>query len=440
MPTRILVGPALRAQPDRRLVELAREGHRPALEEIVRRYRPALVRYAATIVPPDRADDVVQDSIARALPTLCDGDSELHLRPWLYTIVRNAALNNVRDAGPATDHLDESFDGVEQPPQVLERREELEAVVAGIQALPDSQRNALVKREVEGRSHAEIGAAMGVSVAAARQLIHRGRSALREGLGILVPMPLVRQLLEGIGAPAAAGTGAGGTLATKALVGLLVAGGAITTGVVVERRSQPERSGPHLAGPANPFHGSTRSLPGAGLLADAEQARGPRDGGSGAAPRRDRSGQSAHTTLASPHDRGDATAGHPRGNSGPGSDETRHGSGQRDDPPLAEGRGHDGGGDGSSHGGGERSGGEKGSGHGGGQGDESVGEHPTRGKDGDGSGEERGGGTKTGSSGEGSGEGETGTDHGGSGSGHGGSGTDMTRPPEKSRLPGPAEG
>ena len=197
MPARILVGPALRAQPDRRLVALAREGHEPALEEVVRRYRPALVRFAATIVPADRADDVVQDSLARALPKIRDGDAELHLRPWLYTIVRNTALNSIRDAGPAMDHLDEGFDGVEQPPQTLERREELAAVVAGVQALPDTQREALIKREMEGRSHAEIGDSMGVSVAAARQLIHRGRISLREALGALIPMPVMRQLLEG---------------------------------------------------------------------------------------------------------------------------------------------------------------------------------------------------------------------------------------------------
>ncbi len=236
-PARILVGPALRAQPDRRLVTLAREGHGPAVEEMVRRYRPALVRYAATIVPADRADDVVQDSIARALPRIRDGDAELHLRPWLFTIVRNTALNNLRDAGPAMDSLDEGFDGVEQPPQALERREEMAAVVAGVRALPDSQREALIKREMEGRSHREIGDAMGVSVAAARQLIHRGRVSLRESLGVLIPMPVIRQLLEGLGAPAA--TGAGGALAAKALVGVLAVGGAVGAGVALDRHSHP---------------------------------------------------------------------------------------------------------------------------------------------------------------------------------------------------------
>jgi RNA polymerase sigma factor (sigma-70 family) len=359
LPARILVGPALRAQPDRRLVALAREGHQPALEEVVRRYRPALVRYAATIVPPDRADDVVQDSIARALPALRDGDSELHLRPWLYTIVRNAALNNIRDTGPATDHLDESFDGVEQPPQVLERREELAAVVAGVQALPDSQRDALVKREIEGRSHAEIGAAMGVSVAAARQLIHRGRVALRQGLGALIPMPVMRQLLDGLGAPAAAGTGAGGALAAKAVVGVLAVGGAVGAGVALHRHPQP-------AAKPDPIVAERGAVPGDGAPT-AETASG-RSGASGGGRLGSRaSGRREHGPEANREPRGSLGSGGGAGSrlgsssgpggprSGTGFDDSGHGSfdgGEHSGEPP-EGGHHDGGGESHQGGGGQ---------------------------------------------------------------------------------------
>ncbi len=356
LPARILVGPALRAQPDRRLVALAREGHEPAVEEVVRRYRPALVRYAATIVPAHRADDVVQDAIARALPAIRDGEAELHLRPWLYTIVRNTALNNLRDAGPAMDHLDESFDGVEQPPQALERREELAAVVAGVQSLPETQREALVKREMEGKSHAEIGAAMGVSVAAARQLIHRGRITLREGLGALIPMPVLRQLLEGLSAPAAAGTGAGGAIAAKALVALLAAGGAVTAGVALDRHShQPAKADPivaerEAAGPSG-VGGVTGSAPGAG----AGSGENRWAGGQGSSNGSDRSGsgQDSLTSL-------DSTGNSTRGGDGAGDGGPRSGSGHGGDSGLGDSE-HHGGEDGGSGDGGEHSG--DGSGH-----------------------------------------------------------------------------
>lgn len=234
---RILAGPVLRAQPDQRLVALAGEGHESAVEEIVRRYRPGLVRFAGSIVRPDRADDVVQDSLARALPRIRAGGDDLRLRPWLYTIVRNTALNQLRDAGPPHAQLDENYDGVEQPPQAMERRERVRSLVAGLQGLPEPQRKALVQREMEGRSHAEIGAEMGVSTGAARQLIFRARHALRTGLGSLVPMPLLRHLAESSDGSAVVAVG-GGTVVAKAIA-LVAAGAVVTAGVEIQHGDRP---------------------------------------------------------------------------------------------------------------------------------------------------------------------------------------------------------
>ena len=135
-PRERLLGPALRTQPDRRLVALARDGSTRAQEEIVRRYRAALVRFAGSIVGPAAAEDVVQEALTKGLAALGDADQELRLRPWLYTIVRNTALNHLRDAGPATEQLDENYDGVEQPPQALERRERVRSLVGGLRGLP----------------------------------------------------------------------------------------------------------------------------------------------------------------------------------------------------------------------------------------------------------------------------------------------------------------
>ena len=131
----IVARTALRLQPDARLVTLAREGHAAAFEEIVRRYRPHLVAFAATIVPGDRAEDVVQDSLARAHEALLRDEAEIALKPWLFTIVRNRSLNSRRDE-PRHERLDEDYDGVPQPPIVIERRAELAKLVAGIRRCP----------------------------------------------------------------------------------------------------------------------------------------------------------------------------------------------------------------------------------------------------------------------------------------------------------------
>jgi RNA polymerase sigma factor (sigma-70 family) len=204
---------AVRWQPDSRLVKLVREDHDLAFDEIVRRYRPRLVSYAAAIVPEHQAEDVVQEALTRAHAALARSDGDMNLRPWLHTIVRNGALNSLRDE-PVHVHLDENYDGVPQPPDVAARREELAALTASMRALPEEQRQALVKRELEGRSHDEIGASLGLSPGAVRGLIYRARTTLRDGAGMLIPLPVLRALLSyaspGPDAAGAAGAAAAG--------------------------------------------------------------------------------------------------------------------------------------------------------------------------------------------------------------------------------------
>jgi len=108
----------MRAQPDDRLVALAREGREAAFEEIVRRYRGGLVPFAAAFAPSDRAEDVVQESLVRAWEALRTSESEIRLKPWLYTIVRNRALNARRDTR-THEQLDETIDGVRQPSEIV---------------------------------------------------------------------------------------------------------------------------------------------------------------------------------------------------------------------------------------------------------------------------------------------------------------------------------
>ena len=249
-----LAGLTLRCQSDARLVSLCREGHVRAFEEIVRRYRPQLVSFAGAIVPAHRAEDVVQEALTKAHSSLATSDGEMKLKPWLYRIVRNRALNDLRDE-PRHQRLDEDFDGVPQPPEVAARRAELAELVAGVKSLPAGQREALLRRELEGRSHQEIAAAIGVTPGAVRGLIFRARSALREGASALIPLPVVRALLSagpltteatgagvGVGGAAAGLTaGGGGGIAIKAGAALLVAGLAVGSGVALHDHGDEQR-------------------------------------------------------------------------------------------------------------------------------------------------------------------------------------------------------
>ena len=276
-------GVLLRTQPDARLVALFREGHPQAFAEIVRRYRPGLVAFAAAIVPTHRAEDVVQDALLRASSALRSSDAEINLKPWLYAIARNRALNDLRDEH-VHDELDENFDGVPQPPEVAARRAEVAALVRGLKGLPDAQRVALVGRELEGRTHEEIALALGTTPGSVRGLIFRARAALRVAAGALVPLPLLRLLLDpdpsraqtiGAGGMAAGAAAGGSGAAVKAGTAMVAAVFAIGGGYAVQ-----DPAGSPAQGPGGHRDNATRvSLRGARPAAGAKsETRGSSSG------------------------------------------------------------------------------------------------------------------------------------------------------------------
>ncbi|HVD41226.1 MAG TPA: RNA polymerase sigma factor [Solirubrobacterales bacterium] len=266
---RVFLGPTLRAQPDRRLVDLVRDGYDAAFEEIVRRYRRPLDRFAAAIVG-GRSEDVTQDAFSKALLALRGSKAEIELRPWLYRIVRNTALNDLRDRGPVIEELVETLPGGRSAAAEVEAREELRDLMRRLGSLPEPQRAALVMRELEGLSHEEIAAALGVSGGAARQAIFRARAALREGLGLLMPLPIVRALAEhgddaaraggalaGAGASSAGGAALGGLGggALKAGMAAVLIAGTVGAGVAIDHH-RGDRPGPEAAEAATLPRGS----------------------------------------------------------------------------------------------------------------------------------------------------------------------------------------
>ncbi len=259
---RLVVGPALRTQPDRRLVALIREGYENAFEEIVRRYGRPLNRYASAIVG-NRAEDVTQDAFTKALLALRRNGNEIELRPWLFRIVRNTALNDLRDRPPSAEALAETIAGGRDPEEELARREELTDLMERLAALPEAQRAAIVMRELEGLSHDEIAKALGLSGGAARQAIFRARQALRDGLGLVLPLPVLKALMAGsAGAPVEAAAGAAGVgggaagagVALKAVTATVLVAGAMGAGVAIDQ----SRHEPHHR--ATPSTAETRRL------------------------------------------------------------------------------------------------------------------------------------------------------------------------------------
>ena len=170
--------------PDARLVARVRNGDDDAFAEIVTRFTPALLAFARRLVGNHHdAEDIVQDAFVRADRALRGDERPIALSAWLHTIVRNRALDRLRQARPSAPFDDALsallHDPIGEPGPAAERREALGDVVRGIQALPDRQRAALVLHEFEGVSHSGIGRRLGVSEAASKTLLHRARAGLR---------------------------------------------------------------------------------------------------------------------------------------------------------------------------------------------------------------------------------------------------------------------
>lgn len=280
----------LSTQPDARLVALARDGNDGAFEEIVRRYRTALLRYSRSILT-EGFEDAVQHAFLNAHQALSRGDDVVDLQPWLYRLTRNAAVDVRRRQGPETSRLDLQIDGVEQPHDALMKREALGELVTGVGRLPRRQREALVLREFEGRGHEEIAELLGVSGGAVRQLIHRARGTLRSAAAFLVPPWLVERMAGlgpahhparvaeivtgGAGLGVVVAKGGAAVLAT----GALVIGGLDVSGVPAAGRDHAGAgvpmitSGGTLARPA-PEPGSA-SMPRVAMTAEINDATSP---------------------------------------------------------------------------------------------------------------------------------------------------------------------
>jgi RNA polymerase sigma-70 factor, ECF subfamily len=107
------------------------------------------------------------------------------LRPWLIRIAHNLAANYYRDRSrkPQT-HLDDAaiISAPLDTERVVEGREEVKEVLAGVSKLPDDRREALIMRFALDMDNREIARALGRSEGATKVLIHRAIRQLEQGL------------------------------------------------------------------------------------------------------------------------------------------------------------------------------------------------------------------------------------------------------------------
>src|SRR3954451_5743690 len=159
-------------------------GDRAVFAAVYERYHEELYRYCRSILRHDEdAQDALQSAMARAYAALQDERRDFDLRPWLFRIAHNEAISILRKRR-ATSELDDAPDAPDELTDRVAEREELRLLRLDLAELPERQRAALVLRELNGLSHAEIGAALELSTSSVKNAIFEARSALfraREG-------------------------------------------------------------------------------------------------------------------------------------------------------------------------------------------------------------------------------------------------------------------
>jgi RNA polymerase sigma factor (sigma-70 family) len=180
-----LVGrsPLLRLKSDEHLIELTRKGQHGAFEALVQRYQSRLLAFCRHMLnSTEDAEDVLQEVFAASFNAMIADARPINARPWLYRIARNRCLNHLRrpvSAGQDSMDVFERDCGTTTA-DTVHKREEFRQIVADVQDLPETQRTALLLREIDALSYDDIATAMDTTVPSVKSLLVRARVSLAE--------------------------------------------------------------------------------------------------------------------------------------------------------------------------------------------------------------------------------------------------------------------
>src|SRR5947199_1309336 len=175
--------PLLRLQSDEKLVALTRKGNQAAFEALVQRYESRLLAFCRHMLGSrEDAEDVLQEVFTASYNAMLADDRPINARPWLYRIARNRCLTHLRRPVPVGQDSMDVFerDGGITTSDTVHKREEFRQIVADVQDLPETQRTALLLREIDALSYDQIAEAMETTVPSVKSLLVRARVSLAE--------------------------------------------------------------------------------------------------------------------------------------------------------------------------------------------------------------------------------------------------------------------
>ncbi|MET7332319.1 RNA polymerase sigma factor [Nonomuraea sp. NPDC005650] len=164
------------------LIRAAQDGDRESLAAVIHGAHSHVRRFAEHLcASPQDAEDAAQEALIILYRKIGSLRATGALASWMFRIVRNECLRRARlllerpdeaEPGLATSAEDEAI-----------QRLEAELVAQAIQELPDVQRRVLIMRDVLGYPGRRVAEALGLSDAAMKSHLHRGRARLRLNLG-----------------------------------------------------------------------------------------------------------------------------------------------------------------------------------------------------------------------------------------------------------------
>jgi len=176
------------------IIATLEEGRRQFLA-LVDHVRPDLHRYCARMTGSVAdGEDVVQDTLARAYYQISELKELPPLRPWLFRIAHNRAIDHIRREGyRAHESLDSALevadDGRLEPDNALARSQAVRAAITSFLQLAPAQRGCVILKDVLDYPLEEIADELELSVPAVKAALHRGRERLRELAGSPTPAP-----------------------------------------------------------------------------------------------------------------------------------------------------------------------------------------------------------------------------------------------------------
>jgi RNA polymerase sigma-70 factor (ECF subfamily) len=221
---------------DTDLVRMVKTGSDAALGVLLRRHREALYRFCLHLTQNrDDAEDVCQESLARAITRVDSLQAGSAFRSWLFSIARNLSIDSHRSRKRICPMPDEEITPLplplhaDSPYERIEISEEYQTVAQALSKLKKNHQTVLMLREVEGMSYAEIAQRLDISQSAVETLLFRARKRLREEYGKTgAPLPVfaflahLRGLLTRLASPFT-----GAPLVAKVVATAVMIGGAV---------------------------------------------------------------------------------------------------------------------------------------------------------------------------------------------------------------------